>query len=302
MSSVVQPRQPQLEELRRRARNRRRLALNAKRVVIVLIIVLVLAPGYFIVLASLSPGSSFFAGSLLPKHLTIANYRTLLFDSPFPTWVKNSVIVCTAVSTISTVCVGLMAYAFARLRFVGRRHGLFGLLIVQMFPISVAVPAYYFFLLKLSGWTNNHIGLETYGGLILLLTGSGMAFYAWLFKGYLDNSPIELEEAAFVDGATRLQVLRYVVLPIVRPMVAVVFLLVFIATYSEYLISSIVITATQSRYTLPLGLRGFIFNRFTENWSEFAAAAVIGSLPLMFVFLLTQRYLVSGLARGAVKG
>ena len=98
------------------------------------------------------------------------------------------------------------------------------------------------------------------------------------------------------------QVLRYVVLPIVRPMVAVVFLLVFIGTYSEYALSSIVMTATQDKYTLPLGLRGFIFNRLTENWSEFAAAAVIGSLPLMLVFIIMQRYLVSGLARGAVKG
>ena len=292
----------QLEQLRRQARRRELLAVNAKRLLIIVIIIVTLAPGYFIVLASLQPGSSFFAGTLVPKNLTLDNYRSLLTDTPFPTWIKNSLIVCTAVATLSTICTGLMAYAFARLRFVGRRYGLISLLIVQMFPITVAVPAYYFFMLKVSNWTSNHVGLETYSGLILLLTGSGMAFYAWLFKGYLDNSPVELEEAAFVDGATRLKVLRYVVLPIVRPMVAVVFLLVFIATYSEYLISSIVITAVQAKYTLPLGLRGFIFNRFTENWSEFAAAAVIGSLPLMIVFLLTQRYLVSGLARGALKG
>ena len=292
----------EFERLRRRARNRRRRGLTVKRIVIWLIIITVLAPGYFIVLASLQPGSSFFTGTLLPHNLTLDNYRSLLTETSFPSWVKSSMIVCTSVATISTVCVGLMAYAFSRLRFWGRRYGLFALLIVQMFPISVAVSAYYFFLLKLSHWTSGHVGLETYSGLILLLTGSGMAFYAWLFKGYLDSTPIELEEAAFVDGATRLKVIRYVVLPIVTPMVAVVFLLVFIATYSEYLISSIVITAAQDKYTLPLGLRGFIFNRFTENWSEFAAAAVLGSLPLMVVFLLTQRYLVSGLARGAVKG
>jgi arabinogalactan oligomer/maltooligosaccharide transport system permease protein len=292
----------QLDALRRRVQRKRFVKLTAKRLVIWLIIVLTLAPGYFIVLASLQSGSSFFTGSLAPHNLTLENYRQLFTDTAFPTWVKNSMIVCTAVATISTLCVGLMAYAFSRLRFWGRRYGLFGLLIIQMFPINAALPAYYYFLLKLSGWTSNHVGLETYSGLILLLVGSGMAFYAWLFKGYLDNIPRELEEAAFVDGATRLQTLRYVIAPLVRPIAAVVFLLVFIATYSEYVLSSLVITATQSKYTLPLGLRGFIFDRFTEHWSQFAAAAVVGSLPLMLVFLVMQRYLVSGLARGAIKG
>ena len=291
-----------LERLRRRSRNRRRLGLWARRVVIWLTIVLVLAPGYFIVLASLQPGSSFFSGTLLPKNLTLDNYRTLLSDTEFPTWVRNSMIVCTAVSVISTTCVGLMAYAFSRLRFFGRRYGLFGLLLLQMFPITVATAAYFFFLLRLTEWTHGHVGFETYSGLILLLTGTGIAFYAWLFKGYIDSTPKELEEAAFVDGATRLQALWHVILPLVRPMIAVVFLLVFIATYSEYLLSSIVFTVAQDKFTLPLGLRGFIFNRFTENWGQFAAAAVIGSVPLMLVFIFMQRHLVSGLARGAVKG
>lgn len=291
-----------LELLRRRSRNRRLLGLFVKRIVILLTIVIVLAPGYFIVLASLQPGSSFFSGTLLPRNLSLENYRMLFNDTEFPTWVRNSMIVCTAVSVISTTCVALMAYAFARLRFFGRRYGLFGLLLIQIFPIGIAVSAYYFFLLKLTEWTDGHVGLETYSGLILLLSGTGMAFYAWLFKGYIDSTPKELEEAAFVDGATRLQALRYVILPMVRPMIAVVFLLVFIATYSEFLLSSLVFTVAQDKFTLPLGLRGFIFNRFTENWGQFAAAAVIGSLPLMLVFILMQRHLVSGLARGAVKG
>jgi arabinogalactan oligomer/maltooligosaccharide transport system permease protein len=291
-----------LELLRRRSRNRRLLGLFVKRIVILLTIVIVLAPGYFIVLASLQPGSSFFSGTLLPRNLSLDNYRMLFSDTEFPTWVRNSMIVCTAVSVISTTCVALMAYAFARLRFFGRRYGLFGLLLIQIFPIGIAVSAYYFFLLKLTEWTDGHVGLETYSGLILLLSGTGMAFYAWLFKGYIDSTPKELEEAAFVDGATRLQALRYVILPMVRPMIAVVFLLVFIATYSEFLLSSIVFTVAQDKFTLPLGLRGFIFNRFTENWGQFAAAAVIGSLPLMLVFIVMQRHLVSGLSRGAVKG
>lgn len=291
-----------LETLRRRARNRRLRALWTRRIVIWIVIVLLLAPGYFIVLASLQPGSSFFSGTLLPRNLTLDNYRLLFSDTEFTTWVKNSMIICTAVAFISTTCVTLMAYAFARLRFFGRRYGLFGLLLIQMFPIGIAIPAYYFFLLRLSDWTSGRVGLETYSGLILLIAGTGMAFYAWLFKGYIDSTPKELEEAAFVDGATRLQALRYVILPMVRPMIAVVFLLVFIATYSEYVLTSLVFTVAQEKFPLPLGLRGFIFQRFTENWGQFAAAAVLGSLPLMLVFIFMQRHLVAGLSRGAVKG
>jgi arabinogalactan oligomer/maltooligosaccharide transport system permease protein len=293
---------PELEAARRKARRRRRIVVTSKRIVILACVVLVLSPGYFVVLASLQSGSSFFSGTLTPRHLTLTHYASLFSDTEFLTWVKNSMIVCTTVSILSTVCVALLAYAFARLKFYGQRHGLFALWVIQLFPATIAVPAYFYFLLKLSEWSNNHIGLETYGGLILLLTGVGMAFYAWLFKGYLDNLPIELEEAAFVDGATRFQVMWYVIAPLVRPMIATVFLLVFVATYSEYLLSSIVITASSNKYTLPLGLRGFIFNRFTENWSEFAAAAVVGSLPVLIVFMAMQRHLVSGLARGAVKG
>ena len=159
-----------LEQLRRRSRNRRLLGLFVKRIVILVTIVIVLAPGYFIVLASLQPGSSFFSGTLLPRNLSLADYRMLFNDTEFPTWVRNSMIVCTAVSLISTTCVALMAYAFARLRFFGRRYGLFGLLLIQIFPIGIAVSAYYFFLLKLTEWTDGHVGLETYSGLILLLS------------------------------------------------------------------------------------------------------------------------------------
>jgi arabinogalactan oligomer/maltooligosaccharide transport system permease protein len=128
-----------------------------------------------------------------------------------------------------------------------------------------------------------------------------MAFYAWLFKGYLDTLPKELEEAAFVDGATRLRMIRFIVLPLAKPIVATIFLFAFIGTYSEYAVTSIVMNSS-SHYTLPVGMRGFIFNEFSQNWTIFAAGAVVASVPILIVFLLMQRYLVSGLARGAVRG
>lgn len=291
----------EFELLRRRARRRRFLIRMAKRLVIWIVIVLTLAPGYWIVIASFSKGNAFFSSSLWPGGLTFDNYRDVINDTQFVDWIKNSMIICTAVAGLSTIATALAAYAFSRLRFWGRRYGLMGLLLIQMFPVGVAIPAYFYFLFELGNWTEGKVGLDTHLGLILVLSGGGVAFYAWLFKGYLDNMPRELEEAAFVDGASRLKTIWYVLFPLVRPIIAVVFLFLFIGTYSEFLLTSVILV-DNTKWTLPLGLNAFIFNQFNQNWTQFAAAAVMGSIPLMVVFMLMQRYLVAGLARGAVKG
>lgn len=295
----------------RRRRQRRRFTIRLlKRLVILALIVITLSPTYLVFIASIDKGGGFFSSSLWPDKVTFENYKLLVKPvseggSDFLTWTRNSMIVCFSVATLSTFCAGLMGYAFSRMRFRGRRYGLMTLLLIQIFPTVLAIPAYYYLLL----WLQNHFtvgghvvfGLGTYQGLILVLAGAALAFNSWLFKGYLDNLPRELEEAAFVDGATRLRMLRYVVLPLAKPIVAVIFLFTFIGTYSEYAITSIVMN-NSANYTLPVGLRGFIFNEFSQNWTIFAAGAVVASVPLLIVFLLTQRYLVSGLARGAVRG
>jgi arabinogalactan oligomer / maltooligosaccharide transport system permease protein len=288
---------------RRRAR-RRFVIRSFKRLLIIAIIVALLSPTYLVAIASLSKGGSFFSASLWPKAVSWTNYNLLFHQSDFPTWTKNSVIVCSVVAFLATLCSGLMGYAFSRMRFRLRKHGLMALLLIQIFPTVLAIPAYYYLLL----WLQNHFtvgghvvfGLGTYQGLILVLAGGALAFNSWLFKGYLDNLPKELEEAASVDGARRLQTIYHVILPLAKPIVATIFLFTFIGTYSEYAITSIIMNSS-SHYTLPVGLRGFVFNEFSQNWTIFAAGAVVASVPIMLVFLAMQRYLVSGLARGAVK-
>ena len=275
----------------------------AKRLVIWIAIFFALAPFYLVLLGSVS--DSFFGVPLIPHGITWDNYRVLFRDTDFLTWVKNSMLICFSVATISTVTSALSAYAFSRMRFVGRRYGLIAMLLIQMFPTTVALPAYYLVLL----WLGQHsrvggqtlLGLDTYQGLILILAGGGLAFVTWLAKGYFDNLPAELEEAAFVDGATRLRALWYVILPLAKPMLAVTFLFTFIGTYSEFILTSLIFTSND-KFTLPVGLRGFIDNQFAQHWTQFAAAAVLASIPIMLVFMAMQRYLVSGLARGAVKG
>jgi arabinogalactan oligomer/maltooligosaccharide transport system permease protein len=278
-----------------RRRNWRRIAeRSAKRVLIIAIILVSLAPGYWVIEASLQAQNSFFGSPLIPSSITLDNYVALVRQTDFLLWVRNSLIVCLSGAAIATGIAALAAFAFSRLRFTGRRHGLMAMLVVQMFPVSVALPAYYYILL--------HLGLlNTFAGLVLVLAGGSTAFITWVFKGYLDNIPHELEEAAYVDGATEFQALRRILLPLARPMLAVAFLLSFIGLYSEYILSSLILSSTDL-YTLPLGLRGFIYNEFALHWTQFAAAALVGSVPLLVIFLFMQRYLVSGLTRGALRG
>ena len=290
------------------ARRRRRKGFAGrmvKRIVLWIVIVLTLAPGYWVIEASLSKGNAFFGQGFPPHDLTFDNYSQLWTQTDFPIWVKNSMILCLSVATIATIISSLSAYAFSRLRFRGRRWGLIAMLLIQMFPTTVALPAYYLVLL----WLGQHttvggttiLGLNTFQGLILILAGGSLAFQTWLAKGYFDNLPFELEEAAFVDGANRLRALWHVMLPLAKPMLAVNFLFTFIGIYSEFILTSLVIN-TNNKKTLPLGLNDFIADRFAQHWTQFAAAAVVTSIPILIVFMAMQRYLVSGLARGAVRG
>ena len=136
--------------------------------------------------------------------------------------------------------------------------------------------------------------------LIFVLAG-GSAFNIWLLKSYIDGIPIELDEAALVDGANRFQVFYKIVLPLATPQLAVLFLFSFIATYSEYVITSIFLQ-TPGKMTLALGLQSFISDQFAAHWTLFSAAAVISSIPIMAVFMGLQKFIQNGLVAGGVKG
>ena len=167
------------------------------------------------------------------------------------------------------------------------------LLVLQVFPNSMAISGYYILLYQF-GLVDNMIAL------ILVLAG-GSAFQIWLLKSYMDGIPKELDEAAMVDGAGHFTVFRKIILPLAAPQLAVIFLFSFIATYSEYVISSVFLQ-TPGNMTLALGLQSFISDQFAAHWTLFSAAAVLSSLPIMIVFMALQRYIQNGLVAGGVKG
>lgn len=267
--------------------------LWAGRVVIWITMIVVVFPALWIVMSSFSAGDSFFLSSLFPEKLSTEHYIKLFKETNYTVWVWNSLKLCLIVAFIQLTLTSLAAYAFARLRFTGRKYGLMSLLVLQVFPNSMAVAGYYILIYKF-GLVDSNIAL------IFVLAG-GSAFNIWLLKSYIDGIPIELDEAAMVDGVNQFQVFYRIVLPLAIPQLAVLFLFSFIATYSEYVITSIFLQ-TPGKMTLALGLQSFISDQFAAHWTLFSAAAVISSLPVMVVFMCLQRFIQNGLVAGGVKG
>lgn len=221
------------------------------------------------------------------------HYVELFKETDFVLWVWNSLKMCLLVAVIQLILTSLAAYAFSRLRFTGRKYGLMTLLILQVFPNSMAVSGYYILVYK--------FGLADSSLALILVLAGGSAFNIWLLKSYMDGIPVELDEAAMVDGAGNFTVFYKIILPLALPQLVVIFLFSFIATYSEYVISSVFLQ-NPNKMTLALGLQSFITNQFAAHWTLFSAAAVLSSIPIMVVFMALQKYIQNGLSVGGVKG
>jgi arabinogalactan oligomer/maltooligosaccharide transport system permease protein len=273
------------------------------RVIIWIVMALTVVPVILVVIASLTPGSAFFTTSLWPSSISWEHFQNVLDPNKndFLVWMRNTTIVCVVTGVLSVLLITSTAYAFSRFRFYGRKYGLMAMLLIQMFPAQMAFVALFYLLLWLGNHTNGVIGLNSLQGLILVFLGGGIPFNAWLFKGYVDGLPRDLEESAYVDGATRFQAFWKIILPLTRPMMAVIFIFQVIGIYNDFILVNF-LTSDSQHYTVTVGLFSFISGQFTQNWPDFAAGALLASVPILVLFMVAQRWLVSGLAAGAVKG
>jgi arabinogalactan oligomer/maltooligosaccharide transport system permease protein len=274
-----------------------------RHVVAVVMLVFALFPVYWVVIGSFDKSGSLSSQELVPKadDLGLQNYRTLFDDTDFWTWFRNSLVICLATAFFTVMLAAMAAFAFSRLRFRGRRVGLLSILLIQMFPSSVAVVAIYVIMQKI-GEVFPGIGLGTLAGLFLVYLGGAMGINAWLMKGFFDTIPKDLDESAKVDGATHLQIYRKVILPLAVPILVVVFLISFLTTMNELILAQNLLRGSEHSYTLAVGLSGFVKQGFESRWGPFAAGSLIGAIPAVIVFFVSQRYIVSGLTAGAVKG
>ena len=232
--------------------------------------------------------------SILPQDFTLDNYRRIITEKPFLRWFSNSAVLAVLTMVIAIGFAVVAAYAFSRYRFRGRTGILKVLLLLNAFPQILSMFALFRLLKEM------HM-LDTKLGLVIIYAGSMCIFSIWNMKGYFDTIPTEIEEASKIDGASDFQLLWENVMPPALPAIIVTAVMVLIFVWNEYLFSTTFLL-NENSYTLAGGLYQLQSNDYSRSWSMFAAAAILVSLPVLVIFFCIQKYMVSGLTAGGVKG
>ena len=255
-----------------------------------------LVPILYIFLLSVSGGSGALTTglSILPEKFTLENYRRIIVEEPFLRWMANSVVLSVGTMVIAMGTSVLASYAFSRFRFVGKNVSMQILLLLNAFPQILSMFAI-FRLFRLMNLLDSHVGL------IFVYAGSMCIFSIWNMKGYFDSIPIEIEEASKIDGASNAQLIVRIILPLARPAIIVTAVMVLIFVWNEYLFATTFMLKEES-YTLAGGLYQLQANDYSRSWPLFSAAAILVSVPILVIFFCFQKYMVSGLTAGGVKG
>ncbi|MEM9999137.1 MAG: sugar ABC transporter permease [Bacteroidota bacterium] len=244
---------------------------------------------------SLRPGDRLLSTSLaiIPEDATMGNYAELVGETPFVRWLLNSLLVAAVVTLTGVALASTAGYALSRFKFRGRNAALSGILITQMFPATMLLLPLYIMLIRL-GLLNSYLGL------IIIYTATALPFCVWQMKGYYDTIPPSLEEAARIDGAGPWQAFYKVIFPLAAPALVITALFSFMTAWNEYVVAAVVLQDTEL-FTLPVGLKLFQGN-LRADWGLYAAGSLVVSVPVIALFLVLSRYLISGLTLGAVKG
>ncbi|MDF2484456.1 MAG: sugar transporter permease [Herbinix sp.] len=261
--------------------------------ILIILAISILYPVIWIVGSAFNPGSSLASATAIPKHPTLNNFIRLLEETNYKRWYLNTLSIALVNMTVSVVLVGTMGYVFARLKFVGKRFGLLTILILQMFPSFMGMIAIYVFFLNF-GLLNQPLAL------VIIYSAGQIPYNTWLIKGYLRNVSVSLDEAAQIDGASKLQIYTKIVLPIMFPILTFVAITQFMAPWFDYILPSFLISSTE-RKTLAVGLYELINTQTNTNFTMFAAGAVLVAAPIAILYLFLQRYLIDGLSAGANK-
>ncbi len=240
------------------------------------------------------------AGNLLAFDLsfeaefTLDNFRRLFDETLYGTWYMNTLFVAIVAMLIQVTIITLAGFAYSRYRFIGRKSSLKFFIIVQMVPTIAALTAFYVMALLIGG-------LDTHWFLIFIYVGGSIPMNTWLMKGYFDTVPIDLDESARLDGAGHIRTFSQIVLPLVRPMIAVQALWAFMTPFGEFMLARFILRSPQN-YTVAIGLQQFISNPREQRVTLFAAGAILIALPISTLFFFLQKNFVSGLTAGGTKG
>ena len=275
----------------------RQIVFNA---ILIIVCLIVLYPVLWVIMMAITPNEiAGVSSSLIPQQVTFDNFIDVVSrvddygNHLFLHQLKNSVLVAAITTALGVLLACTAAYGFSRLNFVGRQLGLQAFLVTQMFPgVVMTIPLY--ILLGKLGLLNSIVGL------VLVYSVSALPFCVWNLKGYFDTIPKELEEAAIVDGASRIRIFVTIVLPLARPAIAIAALFSFMTAWNEFILAATLMNS-ELAYTLPVALKQYVGAQSVQ-YGLFAAGAIIVSVPIMALFFALQKHLVGGLTAGGVKG
>ncbi|WP_246552327.1 sugar ABC transporter permease [Vallitalea pronyensis] len=261
---------------------------------LLLVAVAILYPVIWIVGSAFNEGSSLASSTAIPRHPTLHNFVRLFEETDYKKWYMNTLMIAVLNMIASVILTGTMGYVFARLKFAGKRFGLLSILILQMFPSFMGLIAIYVLFLNF-GLLNQPLAL-------VIIYGAGQIPYnTWLVKGYLKNVPLSLDEAAYIDGANKLQTYIKIILPVMFPILTFVAVTQFMVPWFDFILPSFLITSSDKK-TLAVGLYELINGQANNNFTMFAAGSVLVAGPVAILYLFLQKYLVEGLSAGANKG
>ncbi len=271
-----------------------KLSLAASYIILVFYSLVILVPILWIIAASFKEGGTLFSTSFFPKKFTLDHYRTLLSETDYPIWFKNTLQVALINMAAGVVITALTAYVFSRFNFKGKKISLITILVLQMFPSFLAMVAIYIILLKLGL-------LDTIWGLLLVYVSGQIPFNTWLCKGYMDGISRTLDEAARVDGASNITIFTKIILPLSGPVLVLVAISNFIAPWFDFIFPALILRSPE-KMTLAVGMFNWISEESNEKFTMFAAGSILVAVPISIMFLFLQKHITTGVTAGAVKG
>ncbi|PFG43840.1 carbohydrate ABC transporter membrane protein 2 (CUT1 family) [Isoptericola jiangsuensis] len=270
-----------------------RRAQAGKAVAVALLLVFTLFPAYWMLVSAFDAKAGL-QTSFVPAEPTLDHFRFVLTEGGFDVFLRNSAIVALATVLVSALLALLASVAVARFRFRFRTQILLMVLVVQMVPLEALV-------IPLFVQVRNLQLLETLLGLVIVYVALALPFGIWMLRGFVAAVPVELEEAAYIDGASWGRMFRSVLLPLVAPGLVATSIFSFITAWNEFLFAMTLLGGATEHYTVAIGLRSF-FGQFSNQWGAIMAASTIITVPVMIFFIMVQRKLAAGLTSGAVKG
>ncbi|WP_323639365.1 sugar ABC transporter permease [Pectobacterium polonicum] len=271
------------------------IKLGLTYLLLTIVAVIIIYPLIWTVGASLNPGSSLLNTSIIPDNFSFIHYEELFNGQiDYAAWYWNSMKISFLTMILTLISVSFTAYSFSRFRFRGRQNGLMLFLLLQMIPQFSALIAI-FVLAQMLGLVNSHIAL------VLVYVGGMIPMNTYLMKGYLDAIPKDLDESARMDGAGNFRIFIEIIMPLSKPIIAVIALFSFTGPLGDFILSSTILR-TPDQYTLPIGLYNLVSQKMGASYTTYAAGAVLIAVPVAILYLSLQKYFVSGLTSGGTKG